>query len=165
MNKYYNISYPLLHLLLTPVMLRNKLQYAWLISLARGFEALNVEFRAYVQSLEVKVNAQVCYMQAMLNDEFDYIQRRIVVRQAAIYEDALLLWRESRDKPVMLYREGIPEHVPFLLGRDGTIGSNMIDFEIVMPTNMALSALEVRRLKALVDKNKLASKKYRIVYE
>ena len=51
MNRYYNIGYPLLHLLLTPIMLRNKLQTALLISLARPFEMINVEFRAYVQSL------------------------------------------------------------------------------------------------------------------
>jgi len=165
MNRYYNIGYPLLHLLLTPVMLRNDLQYALLISLARGFETLNVDFRAYVQSFEVKTNAQVCYMQAMLNNEFDYIQRRIIVRQVEPNDDGMLLWEESQDKPIILYVEGTPDSEPYMLSQDYQIGSNMIDFEIVMPTTMALSMLETRRLRALVNQNKLASKKYRIVYE
>jgi hypothetical protein len=165
MNKYYNIGYPLLHLLLTPVMLRKPLLSALLIALARPFEALNVDFRAYVQTLEVQANAQVCYMQAALNDEFDYIERRIRVRQAEPEDDASLLWREDQDKPVMLCREGTPGYVPYMLGRDGQAGSGSVDFEIVIPTNMAFSVLEIRRLRALVNKNKLASKKYRIVYE
>jgi hypothetical protein len=165
MNRYYNTGYPLLHLLLTPVMLRRPLLSALLVSLARPFEALHVDFRAYVQTLEVQVNAQVCYMQAALNDEFDYIKRRIGVRQAAPEDDASLLWREDRDRPVMICREGTPGYVPYMLGRDGQAGSGSVDFEIVIPTNMAFTVLEIRRLKALVNRNKLASKKYRIVYE
>jgi hypothetical protein len=146
-------------------MLRRPLLSAFLIATARPFEVLNVDFRAYVQSLETRTNSQVCYMRAMLNDEFDYTQRRIKVRQAQPDDEVLLLWIESRNKPVMLYREGTPEYQPYLLVRDNQIGSNNIDFEIVMPTNMALSTLEIRRMKALVNQNKLASKKYRIVYE
>ena len=165
MNKYYNIGYPLLHLLLTPVMLRKKLQTALLISLARPFELLNVDFRAFVQTLEVRVNAQVCYMQAILNDEFDYLQRRIRIRQVQPSDDAQLLWRENQNKPILIYIEGTPDTIPYLLNRDSQIGLNNADFEIVMPTNMALSTFEIRRLKALVNQNKLASKKYRIVYE
>ena len=165
MNKYYNIGYPLLHLLLTPVMLRNPLFSAFLIAFARPFEVLNVDFRAYVQSLETQTNSQICYMRAMLNDEFDYIQRRIKIRQASTDDSGRLLWKESQNKPIMLYIEGTPDTTPFLLNRDFQIGSDNFDFEIVMPTNMALSVLEIRRLKALVNQNKLASKKYRIVYE
>ena len=165
MNRYYNIGYPLLHLLLTPVMLRNPLQSAFLIALARPFEVLNVDFRAYVQSLETQTNSQVCYMQAMLNDEFDYIQRRIRVRQAQPDDSISFIWKESQNKPVIIYMEGIPEYKPYMLNRDFQIGTNNVDFEIVMPTNMALSTLEIRRMKALVNQNKLASKKYRIVYE
>ena len=165
MNRYYNIGYPLLYLLLTPILLRNDLQTALLVSLARSMEALNVQFRAYVQSIEVDVKAQVCYMQAMLNDEFDFIQRRIRIRQAVSDDDALLLWRENQNKPIMLYREDSPDFVPFMLSRDNQIGANNIDFEVVMPTNMSLSAIETTRMKALINRNKLASKQYRIVYE
>ncbi len=164
MNKYYNIGYPLLHLLLTPIMLRNKLQTALLISLARPFEKLNVDFRAYVQSLEARSNAQVCYMQAVINNEFDYIERRIRVRQVVDDDSLLLLYHETSNRPMMLYLEGTPDYVPYLLSRDGQIGANNIDFEIVIPTNMSFTTLEIRRLKALVNQNKLASKKYRIVY-
>jgi hypothetical protein len=165
MNRYYSISYPLLQLLLTPVALRTGLLPALLVSLARPLEALDVDFRAYVRSQGTRVNAQVCYMQAALNDEFDYLQRRIRVRQAPPDDDAIFLWDESEDRPVMLYEEGTPEYVPNMLTGNFQSGADGADFEIVMPTDMALSISEMRRLNALVNQNKLPSKKYRVIHE
>jgi len=52
-----------------------------------------------------------------------------------------------------------------LLSRNGQAGSNNIDFEIVLPTFFYLSKDEEIRMKTLINKNKLATKKYRIVNE
>lgn len=165
MKKYYNINYSLLVLLLTPTMLRNDAEIALLTSLSKPLDSLNNDFNDYVQVLETQIKAQTCYMQAMLNDEFDYNQRRIIVRTAPIDFDYYLLWKENQNKPIMISKEGTDGFTPYLLSRDGLIGANNVDFEIVFPRGYTLSVSELRHLRTLVNQNKLASKKYRIVYE
>ena len=165
MKKYYNINYSLLAVLLTPALLRNDAQTALLTSLAKPLDLLNNDFNAYVQALETQIKAQACYMQALLNDEFDYNERRIKVRTAPIDFDCYLLWKENQDKPILISSEGSAGFAPYLLSRDGQAGSNSIDFEVVLPGFFYLSTDEERRMKALVNKHKLASKKYRITHE
>lgn len=165
MKKYYNINYSLLVLLLTPVILRNDVETTLITSLAKPLDSLNNDFNAYIQSLDTRIKAQNCYMQAMLNDEFDYNERRIIVRTAPIDFDYFLLWKENQNKPVMVSKEGTDVFTPYLLNRDGQISVNNIDFEVVFPKGYTLSVSELRHLKTLVDQNKLASKKYRITYE
>lgn len=165
MMKYYNINYSLLVLLLTPTMLRNNVEIALLTSLAKPLDSLNNEFNAYVQSLETRIKAQTCYMQAMLNNEFDFNERRIRVRTASIHFDYYLLWKENQNKPILISKEGTDGFTPYMLSRDDLIGANNVDFEIVFPRGYTLSVSELRHLKILVNQNKLASKKYSIVYE
>jgi hypothetical protein len=164
MKKYYNVDYSRLMLLLTPVILRSDVVTVILNALSLPLDSLNSDFVAYMQSLLTRANAQTCYMQAMLNDEFDYYERRITVRTAVIDTDSLLLWRESKNKPAMIFREGTEGFTPRLLSRDGLAGANNVDFEIVFPRGYTLSVPELRHLKSLVNRNKPASKKYRIVY-
>jgi hypothetical protein len=165
MKKYYSINYSLLAVWLTPTMLRNDVETAFLTSLAKPLDSLNGEFNAYVQSLKTQIKAQTCYMQAMLNDEFDFNERRIRVRTAPINFDYYLLWKENQNKPIMVSGEETDEFKPYLLSRDGLISTNNVDFEIVLPRGYTLSISELRNLRTLVNQNKMASKKYRIVYE
>jgi len=160
MKKYYNINYSLLALLLMPTMLRNIVQKALLTSLVKPLDLQNNEFVSFIQSLSTQVNAQKCYLQAVLNNEFDFVQRRIKVRNTLLKTDNYLLWRESQNKPLMLSTDE-----PVLLNRDGQTGSNTEDFEVVLPPLWTMSAAELKRMKIIININKLASKKYRIVYE
>ena len=160
MKKYYNINYSLLVLLLTPTMLRNPLQKALLTSLVKPLDSINSEFAAFIQSIQTRANAQICYLQARLNDEFDFSQRRIVVRNIQLETDSYLLWSESANKPLMLSADE-----PVLLSGDGQFGSNTEDFEVVLPYFWTLTSNELKRMKRIINMNKLASKKYRIVYE
>jgi hypothetical protein len=143
-------------------MLRNETVTALLTSLAKPFDVLHVGFDAYVQNLSTSMNAQTCYMRAMLNNRFDSANRRIAVRTASIDFDYYLLWLEAQNRPAMIAKEGT---TPYLLNRDERIGENNIDFEIVLPSGLVLDDTQLRQLQTIVNKNKLASKKYRIVYE
>jgi hypothetical protein len=163
MKKYYKVNYSLLALLLTPIVLRMKIFMGLLSSMMRPLELLHTKFITYAESLITKANAQICYMQSIINDEFDYYQRRIIVRNITPDTDALLLWKENQNKPMMLQRDGAEN--PLLLNRDGQIGANNIDFEAVLPFFFILSTDEERRIKTIINKNKLASKKYRIINE
>jgi hypothetical protein len=165
MRKYYDINYSLLVLLLTPVLLRGDVETTFITSLGGPLDSLCNDFNEYAQSLDTRVKAQTCYMQAMLNDEFDFNERRIRVRTAPIDFDYYLLWKENQNKPIMVTKEGTADFAPYLLTRDGQNGANNADFEIVFPKGYTLSVSELRHLKILVNQNKLASKKYHIVYE
>ena len=165
-KNYYNTDYTLLAILLLPTFLRRKIIIALMAAMLKPLGLLHGQFVSYSDSLIIRANNQVCYMQAMLNDEFDYYQRRIRVRVAPVgVVDSLLLWREEQDKPILLCSEGVAESTPFLLFRDGQIGTGTSDIEIVFPSSFHLSVSEEIQLKTLINRHKLASKKYRIVYE
>jgi hypothetical protein len=164
MKKYYNVNYSLFALLLLPTFLRNKTISDFIASFIKPLETIHNDFVVYADSLTTTACAQVCYMQSLLNNEFDYYNRRIRVRPSAIDTDCCLLWKESKNKPVMLSKEGT-DGKPYLLSRNGQTGSNNIDFEIVLPAFFYLSKDEEIRMKTLINKNKLATKKYRIVNE
>ena len=161
MKKYYNINYSLLVLLLTPTLLRNDVEKALITSLAKPLDLLNDRFKAYVQSLSTRIHAQTCFLQALLNDEFDYYSRRIIVRNIPLATSDYLLRSESSDKPLML----LSGTASLLLNRNGQMGSNGADFEVVLPRSWTLSATESSRMGRIINTNKLASKKYTIVYE
>ncbi len=162
MRKLYNINYSQLMLLLTPVAMRSDTFTSLLMAISKPIEVLNRQFYNHVKHLSTRINAQVCYMQAMLNDEFDFYERRIKVRAANF--DHLLLWKQSSNKPIMLEHEEGINFKPFLLWKDSSFGKDSIDFEVVLPNGYWLTSLEEQRLKQLVNNNKIASKKYRIVY-
>ncbi|MFV0397931.1 MAG: hypothetical protein ACK5JU_07935 [Bacteroidales bacterium] len=165
MKNYYNINYSLLVMLLTPTILRSPIVTTLLTSLAKPLDQLNDQFNGYTQGIETSINAQVCYMQAIINDEFDFIQRRVKIRTSDINTESYLSWVEIQDKPIMLSAEESEEFTPYIICRDGLIGVNNPDFDIVFPIGYTLSTAEMRKLRLLINKNKLASKKYRIVYE
>jgi len=165
MKKYYNINYSLLVLLLTPVLLRNEVVKIFITSLVKPLDLLNSSFNTFVQSLSTSINAQTCYIQALLNDNFDFVERRIRVRIAPIDFDFFLLWKENKNKPIMISKEAAEGFTPYLLNRDSQIGANNTDFEVVFPMGYTLSVPELKRLRILVNQNKIASKKYSIVYE
>jgi hypothetical protein len=104
-------------------------------------------------------------MQAMLNDRFGSAGGKITVRTAYIDFDSYLLWIEGQNKPLLVYKEETVGFAPYLLNRDDRISTNNIDFERVLPSGFVPDDTELRQLDTLVNKNKLASKKYRVVYE
>jgi len=165
MKKYYNISYVRLALLLLIIMLRQKATTAFLSAIVRPLDNLHRTFMDYIDNMDTDVNSQVCYMQGMLNDAFDYHSRRIRIRIAALDKDYYLLWKYGLNKPILLSKEGSANHKFYLLNRDYQIGRNNMDFEVVLPSGFALNENSYNQMVSMINKNKLASKKYRIVYE
>lgn len=160
MKKYYNINYQLLVTLLLPIMLRQKITTALLYALVRPLELIGNKFIKYIESLVTTANSQVCYMEAMINDEFDFIERRIKIRTKAVDFLAMIFWEKEEKRSVVLY-----DDKAFLINHKYQIGINEKDFEIVFPLGFALSDAEQMRLKQIVNKYKLSSKKYIVVNE
>ena len=163
MKKYYNINYSLLVLLLTPTLLRNDLVRLFLLSMIKPLDDLQNDFFRFDESLQTKNNAQICYMQAVINDEFDFYERRIKIRNYEFDFNSLLILDKSNNQRVP-YTEQFTTP-PYIIMEKGVIGADQIDFEVVFPVGFTLSSDEQRRLKILIHKNKLSTKKYIISYE
>lgn len=164
MNKnYYKISFSRLALLLTPTRLRQKSFVALTSALVRPLSVLSDRLQKYVNSLDADVYCQVCYLEGVLNDTYDYYDRRIFIRDTPLNFDDFLLHKELTKKPIMLSKEGAGD--PYILVRHNMLGTSITDFDVVFPYGYNMSDDDMRQLTSLINSNKLASKKYRIVYE
>ncbi|NDW10442.1 hypothetical protein [Dysgonomonas sp. 520] len=158
---YYKIDYRRFVRLLLPPLLRRPLVLAFLdaaiapiASLYRSFMELR-EDSAY----KLRINGQVCHLIAMLNDNFDFIERRIYITDAEIDEWNQFIWKEKTDRPVMLGN--------YMLQSERFIGADGIDFVVHIPASLNLNDDERARMKSLLRYYKLASKRYalRFSYE
>ena len=160
MRNIYNISFSRAALLLLPFLLRQKIIVAFISAFMRPLESLNEEFSAYRNSIDTSVKSQICYMRGLLNDYYDYYERRIKIRTASLDKAYYLLCQDQYNKPNMLYDEDQETFKPHLLESDWQIGGNNPDFEIVLPAGYTISTNEENQMRALVNNHKLASKTY-----
>lgn len=162
-NNYYNISYSRLVLLLLPTMLRKSLIVALLTALVRPLTLIHGKFDAYRIQVDTSVNSQVCYMQSALNDTYDYYERRIIVRDAPINYADFFLYDEGSGNAVMV--SDASSGNASLWVDAGKLGAIVPDFEVVFPKGYSIGDSEEKALRSFINSNKLASKKYTIVYE
>lgn len=160
MSNYYNINYARIGVLLLPTFLRKPIAAAFIKAILKPLDDINSTFTEYRESLDTNTYSQVCYLQALINDNFDPLERRIRIRQAALDEDTFLFWKKSINKRVRMCKRSYAEFVPRLMSIKGFIGSENPDFEVVLPIGYALSENEETYMRALVNQNKLASKTY-----
>lgn len=163
MKKYYNINYQLLATLLLPVMMRQKTTTALLYALVSPLELLGNKFIKHIESLVITANSQVCYMEAMINDDFDFVERRIKIRTKEVDFSSLITWDVKTNRRLSIPSRESDQR--FLLNAKHQIGANEFDFEIIFPIGFTLSEAEQIRLKQIVNKHKLSSKKYIVVNE
>ena len=151
----------------TPVRLRTSPRLEWLAALLSGAKVTYEEFMANrADNLYVLAhNGQVCYLEAVLNDVFDTVDRGIYITDGPymdphyIYIDAELKWRyiwlDSELGPGPDDAHAIP------LYTDEETYLQGIQFIVNVPAAVAaLPIYDEHRLRALVDKYRLASKGY-----
>lgn len=163
MKRYYNTNYSYLATLLLPVRLRGVLTTALIRAMVQPLDRINDSFVKYRDSLITSSSSQVCYLQAMLNDEFDFLDRRIKIRTTAIDLMSLITHDINTDKRILV--PSASSNNRMLLNARYQIGSSLKDFEIVFPKGYTLSKSEQIKLKLIVNRHKLASKKYSITNE
>lgn len=105
---------------------------------------------------ELSITPQVCYLEALLNDRFDLINRGIYIGDP-IDKSPLYIYVEAETKPKYLYTEA--EDQPKYLYTDGEAGQNGDDFIVWVPVAVVFDPLEMR---SLVNKFKLAGMKFKI---
>lgn len=163
MKNFYNISFSRLIASHLANRIRNSVFIAYLLMLVHPLEELQSIFLSYVNTLNTDIYSQICYMRTMLNDEFDFYERRIKIRTVKPDFNSILTWHISTPRRILVGERGSGSEC--LRNARGQLGRNIPSFEIVFPVGFLLSDSELGKLKSLVNNNKLASKQYIIVYE
>jgi len=105
---------------------------------------------------QLKITPQVCYLEKMLNDAFDFTARRIWIDDAIWYQPTYL-YQENELKPVALSTDA--ENKPIYLYQEGEVGDFKDDFVVYVPATVAFN---VQQMIGSLDSYKLAGTRYKI---
>ncbi|MDR2894241.1 MAG: hypothetical protein LBU97_02125 [Alistipes sp.] len=159
----YDVNFKRLALLMLPTFWRRPLLATFAYAMVTPLNYLHTRFVLLQRSTDYRLthNGQVCYLRAVLNDQFDPIERRITITEEAGGTGPLMLWHRSEDRAQLLpIRES---DTAFIVNRRGFDGVNSFDFWVNIPVAL-LELVDTTRLKAIVNTYKLASKRFSINY-
>jgi hypothetical protein len=107
---------------------------------------------------KLTITPQVVYLEKMLNDRYDSIERRIYIWDGAEYLPRFLFVKAEL-KPDALYRKSEVTKPKLFLYTKGEVGQFTYDFVVYVPLVVTFDANE---MAALVSTYKLASKLFKI---
>ena len=149
MDNVYNINWRTFIILNLPVLLR-QLKFIKLLEVFfKPIMWLHIEFLAFrTQALyKVNHNSQICFLQAVLNDSFDNIQRRIIIRNAVLREP-LWFYEPEENKPVLFYEPS--DNKPVYFREESEFIGDGADFLVLVPID--LKPTNTQELNALIIK-------------
>lgn len=160
-NSIYNIVYSKLVQWLTPSMLRKSKMLAWIsVCVSPVTFVYNNLLRFRKLTLyRLSITPQVCYLQKLLNDQYDYISRGIRIVDAE-QTDPLFIFEDVEDKPFWLFTDG--EASPQYLFTDGEASDLKDDFIVIVPLSVQF---DLNEMTSLINSYKLASKQFKIVQQ
>ncbi len=168
MDNVYNINWRKFIIENLEVDLRRVKTVKWLEVLFKPIIWLHIEFLAFrTQALyKVNHNSQICYLQAVLNDSFDNIQRRIIIRNATLREP-LWFYEPEENKPVVFYET--EDNKPVYFREESEFIGDGADFLVLVPidlkpTNTQEENALLIKMKAQIDYYKLFVKNYIILW-
>lgn len=161
-SKYYDVNYAQYAMQLLTNNYRTDMVIAIIKAITAPLNEIHTQFGTLRTGIDFNTYSQVCYMQGLLNDNFDPLERRIRIRNAIIDYDYYLLHKRNKKKPIRLARRGIK---PYYWCVRGMLRSHNIDFEVLLPAGYNLSEEEENRMRNLVNISRLASKRYIITNE
>lgn len=156
----YTIDFTKLLGWLLPIEWRNMRMFQWVETITSPIVLLYRDFLKYRNKkvYQLSHNAQVCYLQAVLNDAFDNELRRIRI-QNGLFLQALYFYTPPEERPLYFDTQY------FYDAKDLELESS--DFIVCVPNDLQPGntiALEsyLSDMKALINSYKLASKTYYI---
>ena len=168
MDNVYNINWRKFIIENLEVDLRRVKTVKWLEVLFKPIIWLHIEFLAFrTQALyKVNHNSQICYLQAVLNDSFDNVQRRIIIRNATLREP-LWFYEPEENKPVVFYEP--EDNKPVYFREESEFIGDGADFLVLVPidlkpTNTQEENALLIKMKAQIDYYKLFVKNYIILW-
>lgn len=158
----YNVNYPRYVTSLVPVPKREPITLAWLKCAVKPLIELQATFRAFRDSTAYKLahTGQVCYLQAVLNDEFDPNLRRIRIGNVGYLEP---VWFAHPEEHEEVWHD---DQEPVWYD-DTSSFINNVDFYVLVPvalqptTPAGVLAFETR-MTAFINYYKLYSKNFLI---
>ena len=158
MNKIYDIDFSRLVQMLVPPVVRRLVTVSWLLALIRPVVTIYQGFIRYRKQklYELTITPQVCYLERLLNDKYDFILRRIRIDDT-LDKHPIYLFQEDELKPVFIYQQS--ENKPVYLFTDGEAGDLLDDFVIFVPSSIKFSDNEMLQL---VKSYRLAAMKPKI---
>ena len=168
----FDVDFDVLTTQLLPVRLRQPVMTAWLKCLIDPVKWLYNLFTANRNNnlYLLAHDGQVCYLEGVLNDTFDSINRRIFISDPA-YVDPVYIYEVPENKPVYIDLVSeigasvIPAPDPLLLYTDAELYSgSRVAFIINIPLALTLTPGQITQLKALVDLYKLPARRYDIIF-
>lgn len=159
----YDVNFKRLALLMLPTFWRKPLLGTFAYAMVSPLNYLHTKFVLFQRATDYRLthNGQVCYLRAVLNDQFDPIERRITITEDASGVGPLMLWRRSEERAELLPMRD--SGLAFIVNRRGFDGVNAFDFWVNIPVAL-LEGVDITRLKAIVNTYKLASKRFSINY-
>ena len=151
-----NIDFDKLITWLLPSALRQPVFYAWLRALCAPVVSMYNELivKRAADLYDLAHDSRVFSMEAVFNDKFDNISRRIYITDG-FTKNRIYLYTRAENKPVYL-NPNIP------LYNRGDYADTGLDFIVWVPSAISLSITDIIQLTGLVNKYKLASKRYAI---
>jgi hypothetical protein len=138
-NKIYDIDHNKLVTWITPGKIQKPRFLNLLKSLVYPVISLYLSFRRYrtAKQYQLKITPQVCYLEMMLNDRYDYVLRRIRIVDS-IDRPALSIFTKDELKPVYLGSKYI-----YTSGEAGTIKD---DYIVLVPSTIVFETAEMLSL-------------------
>lgn len=161
----YDIDIKRLALLLLPSVLRKPLVAALMQSAVHGCSILHGRFMRWSDDKKYRLwhNGQTCYLRAILNDTFDPLERRIIIEDGwSVSSLGQIIYQREQD--LSLSVPSRRAEAAIILNRRGYGGVNGYDFFITVPLSIR-DYVDEKRLHAIVDTYKLASKRWSINYK
>jgi hypothetical protein len=139
-----------------PAPLRKPVLTAWLHTLCWPVVQLYNEFmiKRSGDLYNLAHDSRVFSMEAVFNDRFDSVERRIYIADG-LTKTRLYAYLRIENKPLFL-------HPSIPLYNRGDYADTGIDFIVWVPTVISLSAQNLIELNALIVKYKLAGKRFKI---
>ncbi|WP_286513385.1 hypothetical protein [Empedobacter falsenii] len=153
---WYKINFDKLVVMLLPTYLRKPRMIAFITLFSAELTKL---YNAWlVKKIEDEKwlyhNSQVCKLRKILNDEFDDLQRRIIITDGQLYERKYI-YTLGEKKPVKLGKIYIRQASDY--------ADTGIDFFVIVPVEINIKQNKYK-LEALINRYRLASKRYKIIY-
>ena len=153
---WYKINFNKLVVQLMPTFLRQPRMIAFISLFSAELTKLHNAWLIKKSQDEIWLqhNSQVCKLRKILNDEFDDIERRIKITDGQLY-DRQYIYTIGEKKPKYLGKIFIRQNTDY--------ADTGIDFFVIVPTNINIEQNKYK-LEALINRYRLASKRYKIIY-
>lgn len=159
----YEVNFKRFALLMLPTFWRRPILATIAYAMVSPLSYLHTRFVLFRRETIYRLthNGQVCHLRAVLNDQFDPIERRITITQDAASAGVLMLHMREEEQAFLLPLRETGR--AFIVNRRGFGGINGFDFWVNIPISL-YDTVDVSRLRAIVGTYKLASKRFSVNY-